>query len=151
MGRPINRITPNLPPSAYRTFQISSPLATHWRPATCEEVDCSNFLNGWKSAIDEGTELGQRQAYYIRKQSGRKYTEDRESQPGLTVFVFEAGQSCFSASQHKTPLGRPEHYLVKGGDWRQTYGTPRRHSKPEFWVEEMQENFDKIASHKERG
>ncbi len=151
--RPINRITPNLPPSAYRTFQITSPIATHWRPATCEEVDCPNFLNGWKSAIDESVELGQRQAYYIRKHSGRKYTEDRESQPGLTVFVFEAGQACFSASQHKAPLGRPEHYLVKGGDWRgNPAGTPtRKHSKPEHWVEDMAEGLDKLRAAQERG
>ena len=151
--RPVNRIIPNLPASAYRTFQIISPLSTHWRPATCEEADCQSFLNGWKSAIDESTELGQKQAYYIRKQCGRKFAESREEQPGLTVFTFEAGQRCFSSGQHKVPLGRPEHYLVKGGDWR---GDPsglgtRKHSKPEHWVDEMQEGFDKLRTAHERG
>lgn len=151
--RPVNRITPNLPASAYRTFQIVSPLSTHWRPATCEEAECEQYARGWESAIDESTELGQKQAWYIRKQSGRKFTESRDEQPGLTVFTFEAGQTCFSAGQHKVPLGRPEHYLVRGGDWR---GNPagvetRRHSKPEFWVEDMQEGFDKLRSVQERG
>lgn len=151
--RPINRITPNLPASAYRTFQITSPLSTHWRPATCEEAECQSFLNGWKSAIDESTELGQKQAWYIRKQSGRKHTESREEQPGLTVFTFEAGQSCFSAGQHKVPVGRPEFYLVKGGDWRgnPTGMSTRKHSKPEHWVEDMQEGFDKLRTAQERG
>lgn len=151
--RPVNRITPNLPASAYRTFQITSPLSTHWRPATCEEAECEQHARGWKSAIDESSELGQKQAWYIRKQSGRKFTESGDEQPGLTVFTFEAGQACFAAGQHKVPLGRPEHYLVKGGDWRgnPTGALPRRHSKPEFWVEEMQEGFDKLRSAQERG
>lgn len=151
--RPVNRITPNLPPSAYRTFQIVSPLSTHWRPATCEEAECEQYARGWKSAIDESTELGQKQAWYIRKQSGRKYTESRDEQPGLTVFTFEAGQPCFSAGQHKVPLGRPEHYLVKGGDWRgnPTGMSTRKHSKPEHWVEEFQENQDKLIQHQVKG
>lgn len=151
--RPINRITPNLPASAYRTFQIVSPLSTHWRPASCEEFECEQYLRGWKSAIDESTELGQKQAHYIRKMSGRKFTESRDEQPGLTVFTFEAGQTCFSSGQHKVPLGRPEHYLVKGGDWR---GNPaglatRKHAKPEHWVEDFQENQDKLIRQIERG
>lgn len=151
--RPVNRITPNLPASAYRTFQIVSPISTHWRPADCAEFECEQHLRGWKSAIDESTELGQKQAWYIRKQSGRKFTESRDEQPGLTVFTFEAGQTCFSSGQHKVPLGRPEHYLVKGGDWRgnPTGAETRKHTKPEHWVEDMQEGFDKLRSAQERG
>jgi sugar phosphate isomerase/epimerase len=151
--RPINRITPNLPASAYRTFQIVSPISTHWRPATCEEAECSDHARGWKSVIDETTELGQKQAHYIRKMSGRKFTESHDEQPGLTVFTFEAGQRCFKSGQHKVPLGRPEHYLVKGGDWRgNPTGAPtRKHSKPEHWVEDMAENLDKLRSAQERG
>lgn len=153
MGRPINRVTPNLPAAAYRTFQISRPLATHWRPATCEEDDCEQYLKGWKSVIDESTGLGQQQAHYIRKQSGRKFTESTDEQPGLTVFTFESGQACFASSKHRVPLDRMENYLVKGGDWR---GNPagvetRRHSKPEHWVEEMAEGFDQLRAAQERG
>lgn len=150
---PINRITPNLPASAYRTFQIASPLSTHWRPATCAEAECANYERGWQSLIDETTELGQRQAYYIRKQSGRKFTEDKDWQPPLTLFTFDAGQSCFSSDGHKVPVGRPEHYLVRGGDWRgnPTGMSPRKHSKAEFWVEEFQENQDKLIRQRERG
>lgn len=151
--RPINRITPNLPASAYRTFQIISPISTHWRPATCEEAECEQYARGWKSAIDETTELGQKQAWYIRKQSGRKYTESRDEQPGLTVFTFEAGQTCFAAGQHKVPLGRPEHYLVKGGDWRgNPAGIPtRKHTKPEFWIEDFNENQDRLIRTQQAG
>jgi hypothetical protein len=149
----MNRITPNLPAAAYRTFQIVSPLSTHWRKATCEEADCPNFLHGWQSLIDETSELGQKQAYYIRKLSGRKFTEDRDWQPPLTLFTFEAGQSCFSSDQHKVPLERPEHYLVKGGDWRgNPLGTAtRKHTSPDHWIEEFQENQDKIIRLHERG
>lgn len=153
MGRPINRITPNLPAAAYRTFQISRPLATHWRLATCAEDDCAQYLNGWKSVIDESTDLGQKQAYYIRRQSGRKFTESTDEQPGLTVFTFEAGQRCFASDKHRVPIDRMENYLVKGGDWRgNPTGTPtRKHSRAEFWVEEFQENQDKLIQHQQRG
>jgi hypothetical protein len=69
------------------------------------------------------------------------------------VFTFEAGQTCFASGQHKLPLDRPEHYLVKGGDWRgnPTKTPTRKHSKPEFWVEDMQDSFDKLRQAQERG
>lgn len=86
------------------SYRILNPISTHFRPATCEDVDCEHYLSGWQSLIDESTDLGQRQAHYIRKESARRYTESRNG-AGLTVFTFEAGQSCFGASKHRTNVG----------------------------------------------
>lgn len=146
----MNRIVPTIGAENYQTFQIKAPVSTHWRPATCEEVDCANAEFGWKSVIDESTDLGKQQAHYIRKLSGRKFREQR-LETGLTEFLFASGQPCFA--QHKTRLDRQELYIVKGGDWR---GNPRRtpqrqHTKPEHWVEEFAEHQDKIKQLHERG
>lgn len=144
------RITPRMPPQAYKTFQVLAPTATHFRDVACEHVNCIAQAHGWKTAVDERTELGAAQAHYIRTASGRKFTEDRTPE-GLTVFDFEAGQQCFA--QHKERLEVPAIYLVRGGDWR---GNPlgieaRQHTRPEWWVEEFGEHQQKLADEIEKG
>ncbi len=144
------RVPPALPAAAMKTYQIAAPLATHWRPATCEEADCLAYLHGWQTSVDETTELGQQQAHYIRHDKTRKHAE-RRAETGLTVFRFEAGQACFTA--HRLPVGRPERFLVVGGDWRGNPAgiPPREHTKPDFWVEDMAGTLDDIRTRHERG
>ena len=87
---------------AGQLFSIKRPMATHWRPAACAEVRCPHHLNGWRTEIDERSGLGQGQAAYIRRNSGRKFVEEKQ-ETGLTRFTFEAGQRCFG--EHKLPSG----------------------------------------------
>ncbi|MFD9618502.1 hypothetical protein ACFWB2_14700 [Streptomyces virginiae] len=135
--------------TSYKTYAISRPKATHWRAASCEEVGCRLLERGFKTAVDESTQLGQRQAHYIRRESGRKYTEARR-EDGLTEFVFASGQPCFK--EHKLPLDRQELFYVRGGDARgNPSGQVRRHSRPEDWVEDMAINQDRLRSAIERG
>jgi len=141
--RRMNRVTPKLPAGHFKTYQIASPIATHYRDGSCEEVDCEWQANGFKTVVDESTPLGQRQAHYIRKVSDRPFTEERTPE-GLTAFKFPPGTTCFS--QHKVSLERPEIYLVKGGDFR---GNPRRtpirrHSGPDSWINDFAEHQDKL-------
>lgn len=141
------RLPPAGPVQAYQTFQISSPLETHWRPATCAEVDCPQYLNGWRVRV-EG--LSEADVYAIAN-SGRKYTR-RDIAEGETWLIFEAGQSCFAASQHRLPLGRPELFVVRDGDWRgNPTGHVRRHKRAEDWVDQFANNQDRIAEAIERG
>lgn len=144
------RIVPAVGAESYQTFEIRRPLATHWRTATCEEVDCPNAERGWRTVVDESTELGQRQAHYIRRQSGRLFREERQPD-GTTAFLFASGQPCFQ--QHRVQIGRPELYVVRGGDWRgNPRGLPaRQHTRPDLWVEEFGEHQERIAEAKERG
>jgi len=144
------RITPALPAAAMKTYVIAAPLATHWRPATCEESECPAYQHGWQTSVDESTDLGQRQAHYIRHDRTRRHTE-RRAETGLTVFEFAAGQNCYTA--HRQPSGRPERFLVRGGDWRgNPAGVPaREHTKPDFWVEDMAGSLDAIRTAQERG
>ena len=137
----LNRIQPAGPVHAYKTYQLASPISTHYRDGTCDEAGCLPQRNGWRTTVDESTDLGMRQAYYIRKQSGRRYSEAR-TEAGLTAFTFEPGQRCFAA--HKVPLERPELYVVRDGDWRHL-GKPRQHSGPDAWVNDFAEHQDRIA------
>lgn len=142
----MNRIEPNMGPEAYKTYRIASPQATHYRSATCDEVDCPAHEHGWQSVIDEATELGQRQAHYIRRESGRRYREER-NELGLTAFTFEAGQACFG--QHQLQI-RPEMYFVADGDWRASANL-RQHTRAADWVEDFGEHQQRIADLIEKG
>lgn len=152
-------IPPALGPGAMKTYQVTSPLTTHFRETSCAEVDCPNHANGWVTAVDESTDLGARQASYIRRTCRpavapsapgmRRYTETR-TEAGWTAFRFDAGQECFG--QHRLPLDRPEIYIVRGGDRR---GNPRGerylHHDAEGWVEDFAEHQDSLARIIERG
>lgn len=150
MGQPF-RIAPKLPASAMRTFQISSPVASHFRQATCVEARCEAYLSGWATMADETTEQGQRAAYYIRHDSGRRFTEAR-SELGITVFTFEPGQRCFASDAHRVPLERPALFVAREGDWR---GNPRgveaRIMRADDWVDEFATHQAVIAQAIERG
>lgn len=141
------RIEPALPSRAYQTFQVAAPRSTHFERVTCEQFECQAATNGWVTAVDEATELGQKQAYYIRRSSGRKFTEEK-SPEGLTRFVFPGGQDCFQGHQQR--IERPSVYMVRSGDYR-NLGRPRIHARPEFWVEEFAEQTTKIRDLQNRG
>lgn len=136
------RIVPQVPAHLYKTYEITSPISTHYRTGTCEEAGCLAHQRGWQTSVDESTDLGQRQAHYIRTMSGRRFTE-RRTELGLTAFLFEAGQKCFA--EHKVSLERPELYVVRGGDWR---GNPRRevrrHSGPDSWLNDFAQHQQTI-------
>lgn len=148
--RPLQRITPNLPSKAYKTFQVKAPKSTHTRPASCEEVECEQYAKGWRMKIDLNTDLGQKQAYYIKKHAGRAY-KVADQRDGMVTLEFPGGQPCFQ--EHRVRNELPEKFLVKGGDYRgNPLGTKTRvHTKPEHWVEEFAENQDRLKTAIERG
>ncbi len=120
------------------------------RKASCEEVECAMYAAGWKMVIDLGTDLGQKQAHYIKHQSGRSYKVEKNVD-GVVTLIFAANQPCFN--EHTVATDLPEVFLVKGGDRRgNPLRTPTRvHKKPEFWLEEFAENQDRIATAREKG
>lgn len=143
------RLEPKMPVQAYKTYQIAAPVATHYRRGRCEEVDCSHQAGGWASPIDESTALGQQQAWYIRNQAGRRFVEDRNQMPGVTLFVFEPGQQCFA--EHQVPLDRPALYIVRGGDWRGNPTGDLVRRRPDEWVDDFAAHQDKLATELEKG
>lgn len=142
------RIEPKLDVSSVKTYEISAPITSHFRDATCAEVFCQSNARGWVTVIDVGTPLGKKQANYIRLKSGRSFTIREAGQQ--VEFTFPAGQKCFGV--HKAPLERPALFVVRDGDWR---GNPRRTpprvlSAPD-WTDDFMEHQDVIATEIEKG
>lgn len=135
-------IGPRMGPESYKTYSITAPLATHFRPATCEEVGCPDHAKGWRVRV-EGLSP---EFLHAAKTSGRKYAELPVA-AGETWLVFEAGQSCFRASLHRAPVGRPELFIVRDGDQRgNPRGTKARlHQRPELWQEDFAEHQQGLA------
>lgn len=146
MQRPLTRMAPAGPASAYKTFAIDVPKATHTIPATCEQVNCPNFLNGWKTILDRS----QVQLIMMVKNSRRSYKESVDGT--IHTFVFEAGQPCFRAKEHTIQV-RPEIYSVRGGDFRgNPLGTRTRiHRNPADWVEDFSESVERLREQEKRG
>jgi hypothetical protein len=143
------RVDPQMPAANYKTYQISAPLSTHFRVATCQEVQCAAWIRGWTTVVDAATDLGGRQANYIRLKSGRHFTF---TQAGTVVtFRFPPGQRCFR--EHQTRLDRAEIFVVRGGDWRgNPRGVePRVHRRAADWVDDFAEHQDKLATRLAQG
>jgi len=142
------RILPRVGPELYKTYEIATPTKKFTRPATCAEVDCPNREKGWKTVIDLSTELGRKQATYIRLHSGRSFTATQNVD--VLTFTFYAGQDCFS--EHRKSLMREPFFLIKGGDFRgNPLDTPTRRLRPQSWVDDMGESLESMKEMRERG
>jgi hypothetical protein len=149
--RPISRVEPAAPVGIFQTYSIAAPRETHWRRATCEEAGCDAHRYGWRTVLDVATDRGHNTAEYIRRMSGRRFTEERTG-PTAVTFTFPPGQDCFKAADHRVRLDRQEIYVVRGGDWRgNPTGQRRTHARPEHWVEDFAENQDHLITLRERG
>jgi hypothetical protein len=139
-------------PGAYQTYRISAPTKTHWVSATCAEIECEPYMNGWTSSLDISTPQGMQTAQAIKDKYKQGSYTVQVLDSGLVQFKFIAGLPCFKSSMHKRQIG-PDILLVQGGDYR---GNPRGiatrvHTKPEFWAEDFAENQLKLARLIERG
>lgn len=138
----MSRPEPRMGAESYKTFAIVVP-SDDWRPATCAEIDCPDYLHGWRVRI-EGLPP---EMVHDAKASGRRYTELPVAE-GETWLVFEAGQPCFRTTQHRTRRhARPELYVVRDGDHR---GNPRQtkarlHQRPADWQEHFAEHQQGLA------
>jgi hypothetical protein len=149
----LNRIQPLLPPQHYKTYSARAPLSTHWRPATCEEVDCEDYRYGFVTTIDVGTELGQRQFDFLTKRDKKRSHTRQNVGNGLWKFVYKPGTICMKYQDHRVPIGMPPLLLVVPGDWR---GNPMhaptiRHRSVENWVEDFALHQDRLAETAKRG
>lgn len=134
-------------PSNMQVYESRSPLATHFRTATCEEVDCGARQHGWVTHLDESIPKQAKGAHWIRTESRMKFTESRMGQ--LVSFTFEAGQTCFR--KHEVPVDRPAFYLVRQGDLHVRGAVLRRHTSGESWMDDLHTTTDRIVTAIERG
>ena len=135
-----------MPVQAYQTYQAVRPVKTHTRAGTCQEVDCTAYANGWTTTIDVSTDLGRRQANYIRLKSGRAYTAAQAGD--VVTFTFPPGQKCFT--DHRVDIDKPTIYLMRGGDWRATTFEAQRFDQAD-WVDHFANHQAKLAETIEKG
>ncbi len=148
LGDPF-RLPPAGPASAYKTYAVTTPPGEkYWVPATCEDVDCDAFLNGWVTRVPFGAEM-----YAAVLGSGRKWITVETDAAGVTSFTFAPGTECFRSSTHRVKVGRPDLFVVRDGDWRgNPLGTrPRLHARPEDWVEDFSAHVQAINERIEKG
>lgn len=112
-----------------QNFRIALPPKTHRIAATCAEVDCDHYLNGWQTRVA----VNSPQEIYIRKKSGRRWRL-RETGESFLTFEFEAGQRCFR--EHDRLSGRPPWYIYETAHGKQMH-------RPEDWMEHAHEEIDK--------
>lgn len=145
----MGRIQPLRGPEAYKTYEMRAPLATHFRPATCAEANCTYYRDGFQVRV-EG--LAPRVLHAVQH-SGRKYSVQKIAE-GETYLAFEAGQPCLRASLHRARIeDRPPLYVVRDGDYR---GNPRgtrarQHLNPQNWVEDFATHQQAIADEIAKG
>lgn len=141
-------IPPKMPVTAVKTYGIRVP-DSGWRVVRCEEVSCPNHINGWRTTVDESTDLGRKQAGYVRHHSGRHFTESRNSE-GLTVFTFKPEQQCFK--EHKVRNDMPASYIKRAGDFRgNPDGTITRIPSDQAWVDDFGENQERLTDEIKKG
>jgi hypothetical protein len=130
--------TPTVPAHLMKTYAAyRRPVAE--RSATCEEVECVDYIHGWTCVLA---------ANDVRVQAIRstKYRFIENPLDGLIEFVFAPGQPCFKKGSHTIIPEHTELYVVRDGDQRGNprRTSPRKHTRGEFWVEEFSEHLDKM-------
>jgi hypothetical protein len=121
-----------------------APTATHWRRATCEEVDCPAWREGFVVDLDERADPGMGQARFLRAHRGRWQSTEEPLPEGLTRFRFPAGQPCLHAAAHKVRADRPGLFVVARGDARPTQLTA------EQWRDDLGETLEHHAIRQSR-
>ena len=94
-------------------WRIETPRSTHYRTASCSEVNCVEYFNGFQAVLpNDGTRNGL--ITFIRR-SKMDYTEER-MEGNIIVFTFPKYQECFKgqAGEHKTNLERDPIFKKNG-------------------------------------
>lgn len=151
----INHAPPVRRVDQMKTYGLSAPQSTHYRRASCREVDCPNYANGWRSGFDVTVPEKAEAARLIRLHSGRLFTvEEIKGGPlnmvQMVIFTFGPGQECFQ--QHSVPLERDPVLYVRDGDWRgNDTGFKHVFKSNVDWVDDFGEHQEKIKSAFEQG
>jgi hypothetical protein len=106
------RNIPELPTQFHRTYSIRNRPGS-FRKATCAEVECEAYLNGWTFTVQELSEKD----YHLATNANRHF-ETVEVNKDRTLLVFPSGQPCFAAGSHKIENDKPKIYLAGRGDFR---------------------------------
>ena len=113
-------------------FEANWPSRTHWRKATCREVNCSHYMNGWVTRVAPGSP----QDLYIRADTERHHKLERGEE--FNFYTFEPGQRCYRSGQHRIKLDRGP-WLTKNSLTRHSSYSEQFAMEPERWTDEFNE------------
>lgn len=119
--------------------QVTWPKETHWRRATCAEVDCPRYLLGWVTTVA----IGSPQHDYIANELKNKERHAISERVGdeLMQFSYPPGQRCFGAN-HWRKLDRGP-WLTVGSPGLEAGRLERLAMEPERWVENYNREADR--------
>ena len=119
-------------------YQAAFPRSSHWRRATCAEVDCPHYLMGWATKVIAGSDHDD----YIKADKTRRYRIIKEGE--LNAYYFEAGQQCFrgEAGDHYKKLERGA-WLTKNAANRNPLFLERVAMEPQQWIDEFNEEANR--------
>lgn len=140
---------PDLMPDQVKTYEIEQELVE----VTCEDAFCHDYLFGFVTRVDETTDLGQRQAHFIRHDKSREHLEESD-ESGLTRFTFPPGTKCFAPPdrpRHTKPQEGTERLLEYVGDWRGVAGSFIEHDRAEVFLQSWAEHQQRLKDAIERG
>lgn len=146
------RLAPKLPVTGMISFELHQPRSSHFRVATCAEVECEAYRNGWTMGFDLTNAAAVKAANWVRNQSGLAFTFERLDT--RVIFTFKPGQRCLESyrSPHYVPLERDPIAVRRSGDWRGNPDQQRRvHSRLDDWVDEFANHQDRVATRIEQG
>lgn len=145
---------PSLPERFKKHYVLLAPLATHWRPATCAEVECSRWTTGFEIVIPSGPGAAERIAY-LRADRTRSKTEWARLD-GAVVFRFPPGTPLYAGNpehdNHRIRLDRPEIYGVsdRSTDFQLRLHTGRGNGADD-WVDDFANHQDRLSEAHKRG
>lgn len=148
------RIEPVRDVTLMQTYGLIAPQSTHYRRASCREVGCANYANGWISGFDVTDPDQARACRIVREQSGRLFTVQEmlgtSGRIERVLLTFGPGQECFLP--HRVALEREPVYFLRDGDWR---GNPTGRkivfSSATPFVDDFGEHQERIKTLVERG
>lgn len=129
---------------AYKTYEILAPLPTHFRAATCQEIECAGYVNGWRTTVLPGTP---EHAQVLALKGRYSFTGPVRNEDGTDTFTFPAGQQCFRRSQHRVPLEREPLYVVRD----ERAAAPVRRHRAVNWVDDFATHQQMIADRIKEG
>jgi hypothetical protein len=121
----------------------------HYRPATCAEVECPQWKNGWITRVPVGSDLDR---FLAGKTHGRRFFARPGVDGGERTYSFPEGQECFRSSTHRVPIEREPFFVVRDGDWRgNPRGTAAVNRRPDDWVDDFANHQQRIADARDQG
>lgn len=137
-----------------KTFALLQPFDTHYRVATCAEVECRGFRQDMTVTFDLTIAQQVRDANWLRNHSGLRFTYLMLDDGRKVRFIVPAGQQCLASRlrPHRVPLERDPFMVVRAGDFRgNPTGYVAREHDPEIFLDRWATDLDKLKTVHDRG